>query len=220
LYVGIGGCVVALWWAWPLFFLIVFLLTTVLHFSGDPVDSARWLSRILYGGAIIVLPHVWYADEVLRLFQFLVHREADAAGLLQLSGALRWLAWPWFIALIAYALFELRASIQVAIELIAVAAIALVTPPLIAFAVFFCAMHGARHVLRTLDVVDHEARKALVGSAVLATVVVFIFASAVFFAYPETAIDVRLVQIVFVGLAALTVPHMALVERVRFRGWR
>ncbi len=219
-YIGIGACIVALWWAWPLFFLIAFLLVTALHFSGDPQPGTYALSRFLYGGAIIVLPNFWYADEVLRLFQFLVYREADATGLLQLSAVLRWIAVPWCVALVACALFEARNSIQAALELATVAAIALVAPPLIAFTVFFCVMHGARHVLRTLDGLDRNGLKPLIAAAAAAMFAVFITATMLFFAQPEVSIDARIIQIVFVGLAALTVPHMALVERVRFRGWR
>ena len=33
-------------------------------------------------------------------------------------------------------------------------------------------------------------------------------------------IDARTLQVVFIGLAALTVPHMMLIEPLRLRGWR
>jgi hypothetical protein len=37
-----------------------------------------------------------------------------------------------------------------AVELGAVGVLAIVAPPLIAFVVFFCGMHSARHILRSM----------------------------------------------------------------------
>ena len=34
------------------------------------------------------------------------------------------------------------------------------------------------------------------------------------------SLDARTLQVVFIGLAALTVPHMMLIEPLRLRGWR
>ena len=39
-------------------------------------------------------------------------------------------------------------------------------------------------------------------------------------ALPDTPPDARTLQVVFIGLAALTVPHMMLIEPLRLRGWR
>jgi beta-carotene 15,15'-dioxygenase len=219
-YVSLGALVIALWWIFPLIFLVAFLLITIMHFSADPLPGTRWISRLLHGGAIIVLPNLWHAEEVLALFRFLVYRDADGEALLQLSAALQWLALPWLAALLACALYELRASLRVSTELLAVAAVAVVVPPLLAFATFFCAMHGSRHVLRTLDYAGDDALRPLLRSVGWAMLVVAAGAVAAFFMQSDTAVDARLVKIVFVGLAALTVPHMLLVERVRFRGWR
>ncbi len=219
-YVLLAMLVIALWWTHPLLFLIAFLLVTILHFSVDPLHGARWVSRALHGGAIIVLPNLWHADEVLTLFSFLVYRDADAAALLRLSESLQWLALPWLVAMATCAAYEARGARWIALELIAMAALAVVAPPLVAFTVFFCVMHSTRHVLRTIDYAGDDALRPLLTSAALAMLAVTVGAVAAFFVQTDASIDARLVKIVFVGLAALTVPHMMLVERVRFRGWR
>lgn len=219
-YVLLAALVILLWWALPMLFLIAFLLITVVHFSVDPLRNTRSISRLLHGGAIIVLPNLWHADEVLTLFRFLVYRDADAAALLRLSESLQWLAVPWLAAMVVCALYEARASIWVSLELIAMAVLAVVAAPLVAFTAYFCVMHSMRHVLRTLDYAGNEALRPLFTSAALAMLAVSVGAVAAFLVQTDAPIDARLVKIVFVGLAALTVPHMLLVERVRFRGWR
>jgi hypothetical protein len=48
---------------------------------------------------------------------------------------------------------------------------------------------------------------------------VMVSSAAAWYFLRETPLEARVVQIIFVGLAALTVPHMILVERVRISGW-
>jgi beta-carotene 15,15'-dioxygenase len=219
-YTATSAVMVALWFALPFIFLVVFLLITVLHFSADPLTGTRSVSRFFYGGAIIVLPNLLHGNEVHRLFGLLVTQAADSAALNGLTQTLQWLAWPWLAALLLCALVEARTRWLTACELAAVAALAVLLTPLLAFTVFFCFMHGARHTLRTLPHADHGTLKTLFGAVALVMLLVAIFAIAAYFWLANTPLDARLIQIVFIGLAALTVPHMTLVERVRFRGWR
>jgi len=216
LYGAPAAAVVALWLAVPTVFLLGFLLISVVHFSGDPEQGTRGPSRLLYGGAVIVLPTLLHANEVNGLFGLLAGPEAAA----RLTPWLASLAWPWLVALIASALLEARRSRQTGLELLAVAALATAAPPLVAFTVFFCGMHSARHILRTVAYAIPTAPWLLLTASLLPMALVLAISCIGWFFLADTPLDARLIQFVFVGLAALTVPHMALIERVRLSGWQ
>lgn len=217
LYVLAASLVVAAWYVAPGAFLIVFLLVSVVHFSGDLASSTPPVTRLLYGGAIIVLPAAMHATELLRLFTMLVGTDPSRA----LTAALQLLAWPWLAALLIAALAQWRHDRYTALEVVAVGVVAVLAPPLYAFAAFFCVMHSARHILRTVEYADGIASPRRLLMLALPPLLLTT-AAAVLLALrlPAAVVGNGLVQIIFVGLAALTVPHMALVERVRWAGWR
>ncbi len=208
--------VVGLWQLAPMWFLIGFLLISTAHFSGDPESGTPITGRIVYGGAIIVLPALLHASEVERLFSFLVGSAAAA----QIVPWLHLLARSWLIGLAAAAIWSLRTNWLTGLEMTAVAILSVFAAPLLAFTVFFCGMHSARHILRTFRYSDQENRWSVIAAMLAPLFGVLIISAAAFSWLRNTPIETRFIQILFVGLAALTVPHMALVERVRFSGWR
>ena len=215
IYVLLGASVVGFFMLAPSGFLIGFLLISMLHFSGDPAAGTPWLARALYGGAIIVLPTLLYAGEITRLFALLVG--IDAATLV--TPFLSLLAWPWLIGLALAAIQRLQKDWLTALEMSAVAVLAVLAPPLISFTVFFCAMHSARHILRTIDYSGRSSPRLILGATLLPMLGVLVASAAASYFLGGTPINGAIIQLVFVGLAALTVPHMALVERVRLSGW-
>ena len=214
-YLLATGAVIALWWFAPGVFLVMFLLISTLHFSGDPEGATPAFFRLLYGGAIILCPMALHAAEVAQLFAAL----AGEAAAHTIVTELQWAAWPWFAAIGLAAVIAARQEMARSIELVSVAALLSFAPPLIGFTIFFCGMHSARHVLRTRDysiagTLHHLLRIA--GWPMLATLIGVAIA---WWLSDGKPLDTRLAQLLFVGLAALTVPHMIVVERVRFSGW-
>ena len=214
-YLVLAGLVVAAWaWA-PTAFLVGFLLISVAHFSGDPAEGTPWISRILYGGAVLVLPAGRHQAEMSGLFGQLVGPEAAGA----IMPVLGWLVWPWALGLLV-AVGERSVRDRVtAFEIAAVGILAFVAPPLLAFTLFFCGMHGARHILRAFRYSGRDSWRFLGLVALLPMIGVGLASAAAWHFLKDAPLDARVVQIVFVGLAALTVPHMVLVERVRLAGW-
>lgn len=203
--------VALLWQTAPGFFLGGFLLLSLLHFSGDPEAGSSVFFRFVYGGLVIVLPALLHADEVARLFGMLADQESATV----LAHWLHLAAWPWLLATLPAALLALREHRPAVLEMLAVAVLAVLAPPLVAFTIFFCGMHGARHVLRTLAYAGPGAVHGALRSAALPLLGAAVLFAAALWCWRDVVLEERLVRLIFIGLAALTVPHMALIERVR-----
>ena len=212
-YVFFAALVVVIWWFVPTLFLLIFLSISVLHFSGDLAASASFLSRFFYAGAVIVLPAALHAVELDRLFSLLAGPSAAAWVL----AALQFMAWPWLAALAWVVVKNARHDRFLALEVLAVGVLALCASPLLAFSIFFCFMHSPRHILRT-HIYAGMSLRGLARVTIMPMFAVLVMAAAGWYGLPDAPIDERVLQLMFVALAALTVPHMMLVERVRLTG--
>jgi beta-carotene 15,15'-dioxygenase len=211
IYLGLAGCVVLLWWQAPLVFMSGFLIISVLHFSRDLAPPTAKITTLLYGGAVIVLPTLLHFSEMLELFTLIVGAESAQT----IFVALRALAWPWVVALAILICFEAINNWRVAFEILSVSLLAVVAQPLIAFTVYFCGMHSLRHLLRTQQYVNLPVGR-LLWICLLPMLGTSVLVALGWLYLPASSYDSRLLQFVFVTLAALTVPHMLLVDRARY----
>lgn len=233
----LGLCLaVILAWSWrPAAALAGFLLLSAVHFGLGDVrrelsGRALYFLEVLTRGALpLTLPLLAHSKEVAVLFGWLVGpavapTPATVFGLAQGAALVLAPAFLWTLGHHLRGLASERRALHrgVLVELAAIGAVGVLAPPLISFLVYFCVWHSLRHTLETASEL-HPAgfRRALPLFAMLAaplTAVTLVLAVAAWAILRTSgmAADPATVQVLFIGLAALTVPHMALCAATDF----
>lgn len=212
-YLGLAGAVVALWIAWPAAALALFLLYSGLHFSDDWRGELSRGARSVAGLAVVAGPAVMHEAEVAAIFAQLAPEDPAA----RIAEALAWIGLALLPLLLAVLGLSARARPRLSCELALLAAAFLILPPIAYFIVYFCAVHSPRHFLEASAAIGLDPVRGAVAALPI-TLVTLAGAGGgalALFLY-GSAPDAVTLKAVFIGLAALTVPHMLIVDRL----WR
>ncbi len=205
-YLLLAAMVVAVWIRFPLPALGAFLLISALHFGRD------WQRKIGFGGlgygaTVVGLPGLTHPAEVTQIFSLLLFDSAPAAALLLLQGL-------GITGLLLLCLDRGRLRRAMLVELLLLGVGALLLAPLWYFVLYFCAFHSPRHLLDEFRRLS-ERQRLYAGLTMLITTLAALTIAAVSGVHLSRfyeSVNVMLYQLVFIGLAALTVPHMCLLE--------
>ena len=200
-----------LWQIAPLGSLCIFLFFSFTHFASDWREELPPLLRYLMGVMVISLPALHFSTELDQIFALLCS-SAEAAKLSKILfefGLLSTLILGLFMGYWAWT----KKHLGMVLEWLFLILAALYLNPIVYFSLYFCCLHAAKHWHRMHKIGLYQALTKGIRLALWPTlVVVFSGLFILFYMNQHKGLDQSLCKTVFIGLAALTVPHWILLE--------
>jgi Brp/Blh family beta-carotene 15,15'-monooxygenase len=196
----------------PNTFFIVFLILSALHFSDDLNLSDFAVLKLSYGTAIISFPSLLFSHELINLYAMII--QIDTAT--SIVKASQFISMPAGIVM-AFYLLNQKIDVRNKLELLCTCALFLLLNPILAFGVYFCVMHSARHLIRSRFFLRQFTRQAFLNALIFPTIAVILMGLIIWWLGPKKPLEVDMIRIIFVGLAALTVPHAWVLKQSNFQ---
>lgn len=206
--------IILIWFVSPNFFLISFLILSAIHFSDDLNLADFKILKLSYGFAIITFPSLFFSTELIKFYAILVDIET-ANNLVRVSQIISLLAAP----ILTFQILINKIEIRVKLEVLCVFVLFLLINPLLAFGIYFCFMHSARHLIRGHYFLSTLTRHEFFNALIFPTLAVIVMGIFVWWSIGKETIEFDLIRIIFIGLAALTVPHTWVLKKANFQAW-
>lgn len=205
-YLLISLMIVAFWFLLPEIIVILMLFLSIWHFSADWKEYYPRLTCLAISTAVICLPTLFYPSDCIKIFNVLAPM---SSYMIVRTMALLSIAATLFTSICIFS--SRKKNVAIITELVALLFAAIALPPIAYFTLYFCLLHSPLHLNNSLDKLGYFE---MLLYAVPFTILSLGVGAYLFLSLPTIEISYQLIQVVFVGLFALTVPHMLLITLI------
>jgi Brp/Blh family beta-carotene 15,15'-monooxygenase len=199
--------VVCAWYWLPLQSLLLFLGISAWHFSNDWKHDIRQPLRLCAGSLLLLMPIGFHTESVSTIFEQL---SGESGGSLAYALALpTWLLVGAVVMLSGWAAFQQQW--KTTLEFLTLLTLAFLTTPLVYFTLYFCLLHSPRHLLGLFLEAPPQEHPRLLKMMFAYTLATLLLIGVLWGISSDLPADTLILRLIFISLAAVTVPHMILI---------
>lgn len=214
-YLSISALVVIMWYFFPVVSLILFLFISIFHFGCGDLDWEKNKTYFINGyfnGGLVILGIIFLNKlEVNYFFSILSGEELSLLWTFLYLGIFFWLS---ALIFIICNLKKMKISRYYISLIIFIFLVIITLPPLPAFAIYFCFVHSFHHIKRVVPTLLNfmEKRQAILLMITFSVLSWLGGGIALYYILNSNFFLDAILKVTFIGLAALTFPHMILVD--------
>jgi len=219
LYIFIGFSIIILWFLFPKFLLLTFLIVASFHFGKEDSEFIHYKTNqdLVYffkGSIVITAPLLFHKDETLEIFNYL---NFDISQNLLISNEFLYLII--IISFFANIYISLNKHIDIKslliMDFVSILLLNYFLSPILAFTIYFCFLHSVRHSFKLSNELNKKnffkGFKAFTIKALPLTILTAVlFLISLLFLNNYYFLDSAISKVIFIGLASLTFPHILL----------
>ena len=215
IYIALGILTSALWFFFPSFILIIFLIVASYHFGKEDCIYPGADSNLLYilkGSIIVLAPLIFHFEKTINIFKELYLEKNILENTLIYLNENNFFVFFLLISFLSNFLISKikRVWVEYFLEFFMILVINILFHPIIAFTIYFCFLHSIRHSISLVLNINGGFKTFFKKTLPLTIVTSVIFIISVYFLKNNSSLDSAVIKVIFIGLASLTFPHILL----------
>ena len=217
-YISVGLATIFIWILFPKFLLFLFLIVAAYHFGKEDsefINKNKNFELIYFfkGSLVIIAPLLFHKYETLTIFKSL---NFDISQSIFLNNEILYLFI--FVSFISNIILSLNKNLNsislLLMDFLSILILNYFLNPIIAFTIYFCFLHSIRHSISLIKDININIKKGfpifLKKAMPLTIITALAYLFSLFFLNNYYEFNEAIYKVIFIGLAALTFPHILL----------